>query len=155
MAFTGCQGAPDSGIATTGDGTGSGSISAGPPPATDHVQRQQQYVACLRQHGVEIPDPDQEKGFEVSEPDQQEAKEAAKACQPYAPNIGAAKDAGELARLLDYAACLRRNGVEDFPDPDPSTGLVIPKEVLNSEAFQTADRVCAANVGKPGPSGTR
>ncbi|PZT75953.1 hypothetical protein DNK56_21405 [Streptomyces sp. AC1-42W] len=33
-------------------------------------------------------------------------------------------DASELAHAQELTDCMRRNGVDDFPDPDPKTGEV-------------------------------
>jgi hypothetical protein len=154
IGVAGCGGPPDSGIATAGGATGP-SPTSGPPPATGHAQRQRQYTECLRQHGVEIADPAQEKAAELTRPDQPGAKEAAQACQQYAPDIAATKGDADIARLRRYVSCLRRNGIDDLADPDPDAVLLIPKSILNSPEFEAVDRVCAAETGKTATSSTR
>jgi hypothetical protein len=155
IGVAGCGGPPDGGIATAGGVTGPSPTASGPPPATGHAQRQRQYTECLRRHGVEIADPDQEKAAELTRPEQPGAKEAAQACQQYAPAIAGTKGDADITRLRRYVSCLRQNGVGDLPDPDPDAVLLIPKSILSSPEFEAADRVCAAETGKTDPSGTR
>jgi hypothetical protein len=149
LGVVACGAEPDDGVATAGGGTTQPSAT-GPAPATDRAERQRQYAECLREHGIEVADAEAGKDVEVTEPDKEAAKEAARACAAYAPDSDAAKAGADVAALREYASCMRANGVTEFPDPDPGGQLSIPKAILNSPEFETADRVCTADSGKPG-----
>jgi hypothetical protein len=124
---------------------------SGPPPATNTQDRLRQYAQCLRQHGVSVPDPSQGKGVQISTPNQPQAKAAAQACQQYA--VGAdngGKAAASVPQDRAFAACMRQHGIADFPDPEPTNGLVVPKSVLQAPGYQAAGRACDSSVGKNG-----
>jgi hypothetical protein len=59
-----------------------------------------------------------------------------------------------------FAACMRSNGVPNFPDPSPGPGLIIqPGAGVNpsSPAFRAAQAKCKSllpNGGPPGPGST-
>lgn len=144
-----CGAEPEDDVATAGGGT-TATTGTGPAPATDRAERQRQYTECLRSHGIEVADVEAGKDVEVTEPDDEAVKEAARACQAYAPDSDAAKAGADVAALREYASCMRANGVAEFPDPDPDGQLNIPKTILNSPEFDTADRACTADSGKPG-----
>jgi hypothetical protein len=151
---TGCGGNTGSGVATAGSG-GPTTTQAGPPPSSNTQDRLLQYAQCLRQHGVQVPDPGQGKNVQVTVTNQPQAKAAAEACQQYA--VGAdngAKSSADIAQERAYASCMRQHGVASFPDPDPNNGLVVPKTVLNSPNYPAADRQCASALGKAGTSPT-
>lgn len=148
--LTGCGGDQGGGVATAG-GTTATTTPSGPPPASDTQQRLRQYAACLRQHGVQVPDPDQGKSVRITQTNQPQAKVAAQACQQYAVGgDNSAKSSAGIAQERTYAACMRQHGVADFPDPDPDSGLVVPKPVLNSPDYPAANRACAGSLGKNG-----
>jgi hypothetical protein len=41
-----------------------------------------------------------------------------------------------------FAACMRANGVPDFPDPQPGKGPALPPELVDSPQFKTAEKGC-------------
>lgn len=149
--LSGCTSNPGNGVATVGNGSTT-PTSSGPAPASDTQQRLRQYATCLRQHGVNVPDPDQGKSVQISQSNNDpQAKAAAQACQQYA--IGAdngGKSSAGIAQERTYAACMRQHGLANFPDPDPDNGLVVPKTVLNSPGYPAANQACAGTLGKNG-----
>ena len=75
---------------------------------------------------------------------------AQNACQKYSPvqQPSAQQQAQAQARALAFAACMRKNGVPNFPDPqflsgghalEKITGGVYP----NSPTFQAAQQKCS------------
>jgi hypothetical protein len=136
-----------------GDGGASGGSSAA---ASDGSDRAVRYSECMRENGVpEFPDPENGRttlragaGSGI-DPNSAEFRAAQEACQDLAPQGGQAGGAqsSELqAQVLEYAKCMRNNGVPDFPDPDVSGGGVtmqLPQGVdQNSRQFQSAQRAC-------------
>lgn len=72
------------------------------------------------------------------------------ACGSSAKSQPPAHSAG-VAAGIRYAACIRANGVPNFPDPSGG-GVQIPNDVNpSSPAFQTAQRACKSLM--PGGSG--
>jgi hypothetical protein len=141
-----CGSEPDDGIATGGGSTAPASqaSAAGPSPAADNNERSRQYVACLREHGVQVADPEAGKQVQLNE-DRPQDKQAAQACRQYLPTAVTGK-AGDMDLLRQYAACMRRSGLPDFPDPDPDRGIQLPKSLLNDPVYQTADSECGQNL---------
>jgi hypothetical protein len=68
--------------------------SGGQPPTRNQQQRQQQLqlARCMRQHGINMPDPDANGGTDMSrsgvDPDGPTFKAAEQACRQYQPNRG-------------------------------------------------------------------
>jgi hypothetical protein len=66
--------------------------SGGQPPKLNQQQRQQQlqFARCMRQQGINMPDPDANGGTDMSrigvDPDGPKFKAAEQACQQYKPN---------------------------------------------------------------------
>ena len=61
------------------------------------------------------------------------------------------------AALVRFAACMRANGVPDFPDPSANGSLILPGSpgTANTPAFQSAAGVCTKQTGVslPGRNG--
>jgi hypothetical protein len=141
-----CGSEPDDGIATGGGSSAPAAeaSAAGPSPAADNNERTRQYVACLREHGVQVVDPEAGKQVRLNE-DRPQDKQAAQACRQYLPTAVTGK-AGDMNLLRQYAACMRRSGFPDFPDPDPDRGIQLPKSLLNDPDYKTADSACGQNL---------
>ena len=154
---------------TTTAATGSDASEA------DAQQAMLDFAACMREHGVDMPDPqfngDGNGTFTVgggpggdgNDVDKAKLDEAQKACQPYldkvksnAPPMDPAKIEEEKQKLLAFAQCMRDHGI-DFPDPQISTdggGLQVqmggPGMDANSPGFKEANEACSKDAGLPG-----
>jgi hypothetical protein len=139
------------------DSSEGGATTGGSTAATDDgSDRAVQYSECMRENGVpEFPDPENGRLMLRAGPDSgidpnsAEFKAAQEACQDLAPQGGQAGGAPnpELQeQVLEYAKCMRENGVPNFPDPDVSGGAVrmSPGEGVdpNSPQFQQAQQAC-------------
>jgi hypothetical protein len=153
-AAAGCAAGDDgAGVATVG-GAGDNAASASPTPSPmSDEERRVKFAQCMREQGVELPDPETEGGRvairapEGTDPKRVEA--AMEKCRQYLPNGGERRTASpeqiEQARRL--AQCMRENGVPDFPDPDPEGGLRLlasPGGRLNPNdpTFKAAREAC-------------
>ncbi len=127
-----------------------------------------EFVACLRDNGLDIPDPQfGPEGIRFADPSiiasidfrSREFLDALEACQELLaalqPQIDPEQQAEQNEQLLVFAECMRREGI-DFPDPDPVRGLTIGSmrgpdgELLIdpfSPEFQAASTTCAGEVG--------
>jgi hypothetical protein len=103
----------------------------------------------MREHGIDMEDPNEDGGIVASRPeDETPAKqEATEACLerlgPSPVGSGSSGDAGgpdaeeKREELLDLAACLREQGY-DVEDPAPGEGLGMPGGITE-EALETCD----------------
>jgi hypothetical protein len=123
------------------------------------------YAACMRKHGVPMPDPkfSSDGGVQLSSggpgqknvsPETQRA--AQKACEHYQKEIkpsgaGSPERQAEFRqKALALSRCMRSHGVPNFPDPqfgdNGEIGIKIGKDDgvdPHDPAFQRAQRACA------------
>lgn len=151
LLLAGCAASPP-GVATV-DG-GSPSSTAEPdagPAAGDSVK----FAECMREHGIDVPDPEEgNKGGAVQfalprDTDSTAMGEAMEACKQHLPNGGEPMklDPEQLAEARKFSACMRENGIEDFPDPNPDGGIMIEGGAIEVDAeFEAAQDACAAHL---------
>ncbi len=113
-----------------------------------------QYTACMREQGIDMPDPTSDGGsFTVQggEGDFEAYEEADKECAPILESafgefdLSPEQQAEFMDQELAFAQCMRDNGV-DWPDPDPSGGLgTISLDIgdIDEETLNTAMEVCS------------
>jgi hypothetical protein len=135
-ACSGAAGASN-GVVTLASATPGG--SADPSPSSDPETAMLNYAQCMRDHGVDMPDPvfshDGSGGGTVTQEgpngnpkDNPGFQAAQQACQHFLDDVrkeggGKQLSADEQKAFLDFAACMRDHGV-DMPDPDFSGGGV-------------------------------
>jgi hypothetical protein len=124
--------------------------SAPPSAAGDKQERALTFIRCMRESGVNLDDPDASGNINLK-PEHKVNPNYAKAfeaCKKHMPEGGRATPAPftaeQLAKMRDYAKCMRDNGVADFPDPGPNGFTVAPKD---QAAAAKANAVCAAILG--------
>ncbi len=162
MALAACGGASgDTGVASANSGTGQ--PSASPSSTTSAAEQVRKYAQCLRDHGIDVSDPDTGAGgggLKVESRDPAKMDAAQKACQKYAPGSGGANsrpDPQALARARRFSQCMRDHGVPDFPDPDPNGGGIRVSGTRGSDltpdnpTFKKAEQACQSLIGK-GPT---
>jgi hypothetical protein len=158
-------------LAGSQDDSGTTTTTAATSEA-DAQQAMLDFAKCMREHGIDMPDPQFDEngsgtftaGAAGDPADKTKLDEAQKACQSYldkaksnAPPMDPAKIEAEKQRMLDFAQCMRDHGI-DFPDPQISTdggGLQVqmggPGLDPDSPGFKEANDACAAQVGMPQP----
>jgi hypothetical protein len=126
------------------------------------------YAACMRQNGEpNFPDPNAQGELSVGsangiDPSSPQFQRAQTACQKLLPNHGTPSPAQESqarAQALAFSACMRKNGVPGFPDPQFGTGGRVSIRLNvgagidpQSPQFQAAQKVCQKDLpGKFGP----
>ena len=127
------------------------------------------FAECMREHGVDMPDPSPGGGIRMNgeglSEDQMEAAQAA--CQKWM-DMAEPEDGGkelteeEKQSFLDMAACMRERGY-NFPDPEFDGGRVTQKVEKgegdlpgpDDPAFQKDMEECSAEAGlePPGEAG--
>jgi hypothetical protein len=137
---------------------------------TDAADQGMKFAECMRDNGVsEFPDPDASGGLTIDgvlngsslDPSGAAWLNAIAACEDLQPPGFTGDDevtAGEQETRLEFARCMRDNGVKDFPDPGKDEPLVdttrIPSSateggmtILNA-AMQTCGDLAAQAMGQ-------
>ena len=145
VTTTACGSSPGAGVATAGGGGATPSASASKDPRDAAVE----FAQCLREHGVQVADPDDRGTVTIGgdDVDEKKMREAQEACKDKAPALGVdarGLDAAAQERMLEYARCMREQGI-DLPDPGADGGL--RAEVGNgvdpqSAEFRAAEQAC-------------
>lgn len=146
----------DGGVASVdGAGSESASADAGDGEEQDGFDQALEYSECMRDNGItNFPDPERNgdgvglslpEGLDPEDEDFQAAEEACEDLMP-GPGEGETLDPAIYEALLEYAECMRENGITEFPDPEPGGGIIMNGEMgfdPQSEEFQAADEACA------------
>jgi hypothetical protein len=129
---------------------GSGDAKSG-PTANSAVEQAVKYAQCMRENGVtNFPDPDKNGKFMIAaggpKKDSPQFKKAQQACKSQAPpgmEENPAQIAKEQNEWLRFAQCMRKNGIQDFPDPKDGRLLVDRSRInVNSPQFKNALKAC-------------
>ncbi len=177
LVLAACSGSSGDGaeVATAADGKRTTSTTK----KTDARQAGLDFARCMREHGVDMPDPtfddhgnvqlevgeldgggDGGGGGAVEQAGEMDAtfREADKACRHHLAGVmgngpDGKPDAEMQDKALKFARCMRENGVTDFPDPDFSEGgmVRIGGEGMDpsSPTFQQAHKACQSILGAP------
>jgi hypothetical protein len=169
LALAACGGSDGDRVASlSGAGATTTTTGGGQAGATrDPQQAALDFARCMRQHGVDMPDPEVDDQGRVKvrigaggagrRPDPAKLEAAQKAC-------GSLMGGGDGDRQIDpaqrdamvaFARCMRERGI-DMPDPT-GDGLVVRRDGDSgpdpeSEAFKAAEQACdhhLANLGRP------
>jgi hypothetical protein len=141
--------------------------------STDPEQAMLDFAECMRDHGVEMDDPqfDGEGGggieLEATPENEDEIEAAQEACQPIMENargeieVDPEREAEMREQMLEYAQCMRDHGI-DMPDPvfsdeggfvvqqgGPGSGGANPRD---DDDFEAAQEACQPDEGF-GPGG--
>jgi hypothetical protein len=121
------------------------------------------YARCMREHGVDQPDPTRESGGGITQKSpvigpngvpEAKFREAEQACRKYLEDVEPAELSEEEQQefreaALANARCMREHGVENFPDPtfgeDGRPELMIEKNSgidPKSQEFREAEEAC-------------
>jgi hypothetical protein len=173
LAATGCGGKdqPKRAVASVG-AQASGNSTAS--PAASGYGNPVAYAQCMRANGLpNFPDPEKDGAIKIDprngslDPNSPEFKKAQEKCASLMGSGDKKNNSGDdlwpMDKKLNYAKCMRANGIPDFPDPDntgqfppfPKGGNIDPQ----SSQFKKADDACKqykpgiAPGGGPGGAG--
>jgi hypothetical protein len=105
-------------------------VASGSASASASARSEVAFANCVRQHGVNIPDPNPDAPWPPSQVERSDGwHAAAAACGHLLPpsEAGIAPQpptAQQLEQLRTYAVCMRAHGI-DMSDPTPTGGLTI------------------------------
>jgi hypothetical protein len=165
LALSACGGggAATEDVASVSGGGGSSASPSSSAPTGDPEDQALKFARCMREHGVDMPDPDAEGRVRLrvdKERDAEKVDKAMKACEKYSPKVGG-KGTREMSKedqdkLLAFARCMREHGI-DMPDPDFSGGGGFVKQRLGGKVrpddpkFKEADKACQDKLpARPG-----
>ncbi|GAB7191922.1 hypothetical protein NUM3379_26300 [Kineococcus sp. NUM-3379] len=140
------QGAGGAGEPVAGAAGGAGSPAPAPERSLSPEEAGLRFARCMRENGVDVPDPEPGTGGRMGIPadgsvDAEAVQEAHEACEEFAPagTGSGAVDPEVQDRMRDFAKCMRENGV-DVPDPGPGGGPVVigPEAAGVPQAVQEA-----------------
>jgi hypothetical protein len=128
----------------------------------DERQAALNWARCMRQHGIDLPDP-QFSGDNITqrlptraEQDSPKFKAAQQACRQYLPNGGrpTPPSAQERQQALAFAQCMRQHGI-NMPDPQITASGIdqpLPARMRPDDArLKTAEQACH-QYGSLGPA---
>ncbi|MEV4459929.1 hypothetical protein [Microbispora sp. NPDC049633] len=142
------------GAAPTGDGVasagGAASTATAKPSArgpADLQEAQLKFAQCMREHGVDMPDPGPDGRVRITGKKGEEAtmRKAMQACEHFMKDAVGDKLGGDdpevRDRMVRFAQCMREHGV-DVPDPAPGQGLQIKLKPGQEKAMDEAQKAC-------------
>ena len=153
---------------TTGSGSASGNAAGSSSPeasgsgesgktgasfsVTGSVQEMRKFAACMRANGEPtFPDPNAQGAISAGSLDSSspQFRQALADCRKDMPNSTPtpAQRAQDLRQAVAASACMRRNGVPSFPDPQTGSGggmvIRLPSSIdPSSPQFRHAQQVC-------------
>src|SRR5262245_38887063 len=116
LGLAACGGSGDSNgvasLSSTGQTTTNSSSGSGGASPKERRDAELKFAQCMRQHGVDMPDPVNGRfDLRVKPGDQNKAADAQRACQKYLQNVAPRMSEEEQAKMrqaaLDYAKCMR------------------------------------------------
>jgi hypothetical protein len=139
-----------SGCATPAEEPEVASAGSSAPAAAAADDPEQAYGECLQDAGVTmLPDVDGPPQVDKEATPESTLLAATEECRLLAPVATAPEpvSAADLEQRRLFSACLRDNGVPDYPDPDPQTGEAALSEELamrlkGDAAFAQAQEAC-------------
>jgi hypothetical protein len=164
LSVTACGGGDDGASATTtttaaatapGGSTPEGSAPAASEPASSQPAAGEPdpfaYSQCMRDEGIaNFPDPDPEGNLSLDgdslgvDPQSPQFEAAEEACQHLMPPQDPAdRQEIDMDAMLEYAQCMRDEGISNFPDPDAEGGFELGDAVDPfSPQVKAAEEAC-------------
>jgi hypothetical protein len=167
LALTACGGedGDSDGVAsltdTTGQTTTNGDQGSDGADAKDREEAALDYARCMRENGIDFPDPVNGRfEFRNQRGDQRKLEEAQRACQHIlrdaAPQLSEEQEAELREAAVAFAKCMREHGV-DMPDPTfPEGGGIqmrMPRGSEDDPDFQEAQKACQPILNEAEPDG--
>jgi len=175
LAACSAAGAAPSGVASLESQAPAADASASPTASIDPDDAPFAFAKCMREHGIDMPDPETQPGGGFSQRidgrniDPEKMQAAQEACQDILTNAGNFRgelDPEQLDKLVEFAQCMREHGI-DMPDPttngkggimfrsngSASGGDDTPGKAFSdgidpeSEEFQAAQEACGSILG--------
>jgi pyruvate/2-oxoglutarate dehydrogenase complex dihydrolipoamide acyltransferase (E2) component len=155
---------PDVAAAGTSSTTTEPAASKKPASAKDRDAALLAHARCMREHGIDVPDPKPGEGERITiqeGDDETKVDEAMKACESIVKDLAVKPSKEELDKQFDmalkFAKCMREHGI-DMPDPvREGDGIKMsiggPGSSIDPARMDEAQKACAkvAPFGGEGP----
>lgn len=150
--------AGDDGVASAAGGTAKASASASPSQSLNPQDSALKFAQCMRQNGVDMPDPEPGGGIRIrANPGTRSKMEAAmKKCQHFMQGGGRLANPNDPKvrdQMLKFAQCMRQHGV-DMPDPQPGKGIQLRVNKGSEAKVEAAQKACQQFAPGGGVKGT-
>jgi hypothetical protein len=162
-------------VALIGAGCSNGSAVGTTGSVSKHPTRHAKavrFAECMRTHGVSaFPDPDAAGDLTLDgvvngsslDPSSAAWKQATSACKDIEPPgfTGSEATPTQMSARLEFARCVRDNGVKDFPDPTRDGPLVDTNHIPSTDQaggmgiLNAAMRRCRSFAAKAGVRGSK
>lgn len=151
VGVAGCGGADGgSGVASAG-GTAAAQASASPSRSLSPEDAQLKFAQCMRQNGVDVPDPgagDAKTTRLGKGVDRKKLEAALEKCRSWLEAGGKLpdlKDPEVRDQYVEFAQCMREHGV-NIPDPGPDGRFRIPTASVDRETAEKAREACKGKL---------
>jgi len=151
-------------LTNTGGTTTNSSSGSGEASPKDRREAELKFAQCMREHGIDMPDPVNGRfDLKVKPGDQRKAEDAQKACgkflQNVAPHLSEEQQAKMRQAALDYAKCMREHGI-DMADPQFQEGggmtMRMPEHTrADDPKFKDAQKACEPILRAARPAGAK
>ncbi|TMR07667.1 hypothetical protein ETD86_51060 [Nonomuraea turkmeniaca] len=150
LALAACGGAvaKDDGVASANGGTASAKPTASPSTTMDRAAAALKFAKCMREHGIDMPDPKMDgDGMQITLPKgvtPEKAEKAHKACEHLmesAVQEGEKPSAEDYDQMVKFARCMREQGI-DMPDPKPGEPMRMRMRGGSKEKMDAAHQAC-------------
>lgn len=150
---------PAAGCGSAKDDPAVATAGSGATATADPAERARQWADCMRSAGVTLTR--NAEGQDVVDKDKnaaQKVAEASERCREHAPVVAPSDQRvteEDLARLREYASCMREHGITEYADPDPVTGrtgeeAVVQRRGKYDRQLQDAITACQPKLGGTG-----
>jgi len=153
-------------------GTGNGTVTSGGNSTASTHEKAVKFAECMRANGVSaFPDPNASGALTIDgvvngsslDPSSAAWKQALGACKDLEPPgfTGAKVTPQQRTARLEFAQCVRDNGVPDFPDPTPNGPLVDTNRIPSAATtggmsiLNAAMQKCGQYASAAGVKGSR
>jgi hypothetical protein len=119
------------------------------PTSTSAGDQVVKFAQCMRQHGINVPDPAPGSDRITINPQgstDAQIQAAQEACRKFRPEASNPQDPGETDRMVRLARCLRRHGV-NVADPQPGQPLKVNDQGQDRQELQQVNQACQQGVG--------
>lgn len=150
LVMTGCGSEEGGTDVASGSGAQPTGTASSATPSLSQEEMGVKFAQCLRENGVNVPDPEPGKGPQIrldpsSGVTKEDVDKAMEACREFDPQANGSNGSNPQAEEngRKYAECMRKNGVEKFPDPKPGQrGILIDGETAKDPDLQKAQEAC-------------
>ncbi|MEW2487756.1 hypothetical protein [Streptomyces sp. NPDC048411] len=144
LVLTGCGSDDDGAKVASAGGNKKDSKSDSSQSDKEKQESGVKFARCMRENGVDVEDPQPGKPMRVMGDGSTDLNKAMQACRKYMPQGGPGspnEDPKAQEQMRKYAQCMRKNGVENFPDPGDG-GMRLDNSITGDPDFKKADKAC-------------